>query len=719
MKLLNLRLKRFKRFSDFRCEFAPGINVVKGPRNEVGKSTLVEGLCTALLSNPRSTAKSLDDCTTWGGSERCETVIEFEENGACYRLEKDFQRKRIALINLTAGEIVGTPRQVEQAMESILGSTSERVFFATCCIRQGDVAGIGSGKEKISESLERVVTGGSEDVLVSRINRDLDRAISALTSTGAKNPGRIVRCQSEEERLRTDLTSARDKVEKVEKARLELVTIKQELLDVESSRKLKKELLEKNKQRQQIEQTVSTYKQEYQRLEETLEGAGKILEEMAEIERRRDEINQKSSGVPGFSDVQAVDEVRKKLTEIGINRESIRGDLQKRTEEIKAISAEMEGKRFAKALNSRFLLIAGLVLTLLGAIGTFFLVASIAGIVLGLLVVITHMWAKSLLSQLKTKHDGMRERISSMEKALEKLAIEEVENLGRVGCKSIDEFTTRDNEYKGLVKTKDELERKLEGCRNQLFGKIGNKRLEDIENESRDVRLKLRLEQDKLTEDLKSSALDGERYLALQSEVTTLEGKADELTDRMKRCTWTIESAEQTPEDITALDERLENLQETLAREQDKLRIYQLARNFINRARDETLRSAREILESEVRQNFGTFTCGKYTNVKLAGGELQFQIYSDEKADWVYTEELSDGTVDQFYLACRIALVRLLYGDSKPPLILDDPFVNFDSVRLQETLNYLKELARDYQILLLTLWDTYDEVADKVIVLGE
>ncbi len=719
MKLLRLQLKRFKRFADFGCEFAPGINVVKGPRNEIGKSTLVDGLCTALLGNPSSTAKSLDGYTSWGvNQQRCEAVLEFEENGICYRLEKDFERKRIALTNLASGETSDTPREVEQALKRLLGQFSEKLFFATCCIRQSEVARIDSGKEKISESLERVVTGGSEDILVSKINRDLNRAISALTSTGAKNPGKIVRYESDLERLERELASLRERVEKVEKARLELVTLKQELSGIEGPLKLKKELLEKNKQRLQVEQNIATYKQEYHRLEETLEGARKILKEIEDGEREREGIIQKLSAVSGFNGIQAVAEVRNKLSEIGISRKNIHSDLQKRTQEIAPLSQEIESKKFTKALNSRILLIAGLILTALGAIGLVFSIASIGGVVLGLLMVIAHMWAKSVLSRLKTEHDGLVERIDTMEKALEKLDTEEKETLGKIGCNSFDEFTARDAEYERLFKARDQIERKLEGYRNQLLGKIGNRRVGDIENESRDVRLNLLLEQDKLTEDLRSSALlDGERYVALQSEVTALDASAAELTEKMKRCIWTIESAEQTPEDVIALEEKIENLREMLGREQDKHRIYQLVGDFVNRARDETLRSAREVLESEVQRHFSTFTCGKYTRVKLIS-ELQFQIYSNEKGDWVHPEELSGGAIDQFYLACRIALVRLLYGDSRPPLILDDPFVNFDAARLRETLNYLKGLSLDYQIILPTLVDTYDEVADKVILLA-
>jgi uncharacterized protein YhaN len=61
----------------------------------------------------------------------------------------------------------------------------------------------------------------------------------------------------------------------------------------------------------------------------------------------------------------------------------------------------------------------------------------------------------------------------------------------------------------------------------------------------------------------------------------------------------------------------------------------------------------------------------------------------------------------------------LIFGDKKPPLILDDPFVNFDSVRLDKTLDFFKTLASDYQIIIFALGDSYDRVADNIILLGE
>ncbi len=74
---------------------------------------------------------------------------------------------------------------------------------------------------------------------------------------------------------------------------------------------------------------------------------------------------------------------------------------------------------------------------------------------------------------------------------------------------------------------------------------------------------------------------------------------------------------------------------------------------------------------------------------------MEFWLYSDEKRDWAKPEELSGGVIDEFYLAFRLALAELIFGDKKPPLMLDDPFVNFDSVRLAKTLSILKKLASD------------------------
>ena len=62
---------------------------------------------------------------------------------------------------------------------------------------------------------------------------------------------------------------------------------------------------------------------------------------------------------------------------------------------------------------------------------------------------------------------------------------------------------------------------------------------------------------------------------------------------------------------------------------------------------------------------------------------------------------LSRGTVDQLYLAVRLAVCALCLPE-KPPIILDDALTAFDDQRLVLALDLLQELALNQQILLFT-----------------
>ena len=67
MLLKKVRLENFGRFGEpLERDFGAGINVVKGPLNEIGKSTFLAGVVTALFENPKSTKKELEKFITWG-----------------------------------------------------------------------------------------------------------------------------------------------------------------------------------------------------------------------------------------------------------------------------------------------------------------------------------------------------------------------------------------------------------------------------------------------------------------------------------------------------------------------------------------------------------------------------------------------------------------------------------------------------------------------------
>ena len=64
---------------------------------------------------------------------------------------------------------------------------------------------------------------------------------------------------------------------------------------------------------------------------------------------------------------------------------------------------------------------------------------------------------------------------------------------------------------------------------------------------------------------------------------------------------------------------------------------------------------------------------------------------------------LSRGTVDQLYLAVRLAICELVLPPEKQvPIVLDDALANFDDSRCAAALQFLKEAAGNRQILLFT-----------------
>lgn len=60
---------------------------------------------------------------------------------------------------------------------------------------------------------------------------------------------------------------------------------------------------------------------------------------------------------------------------------------------------------------------------------------------------------------------------------------------------------------------------------------------------------------------------------------------------------------------------------------------------------------------------------------------------------------LSRGLEDLTELCRRMAFVEAMYGDEKPFLVFDDPFVNLDDEKYRKAVLFLERLSREYQII--------------------
>jgi DNA repair exonuclease SbcCD ATPase subunit len=704
MWLKRIELKNFKRFVDFQAQFSPGINVVKGPRNEMGKSTLLEGIIAALFRNPKSTAKELKDCVSWGSTRQFQTSLEFEDKGNRYLLEKDFDKGTVRLIDDNTREEVDTFKEISEKMAELLGTNSDNLFLCASCIRQAKVREISLGKKEINESLEEIVTGGEESVLASQVMQKLDSKI-AETRRGldklAKNPGILASLKNKLQDTSRRYNEVRDEVSKVEAQKIELVEVNRQLAQIKEEYEQSKALLEKNKQRKDIEASIKGLEQKYDEVEELLGGINELMTKL-------EGANETLRSIEGFESEQQVLEFRKKLDAVQNRHGDIEKDLAMRERELAEAKKKLEREKFVRFFGSRKGIAIAIIILAGGIIGTlvgpFYL--------LGLIILGAAFLAIAALVRDKNNISVIEGRIQDMKEALGKLGREEEDLLAVAKCKTVGEFDKKERDFGSRLKEKNSLEA-------QLKGMLRGKTVEDFQKQKREIAKYLAVEQAKLTEDLKETHLSPEEYIELERKFQSLKSKQDELEDRKRDSVAVIKTAKVDAESQIKLEEELEGFQEALKHEERKVKVYELAREFISQARTEILSSTEEALEKEIQRYLAVFTNDKYKQVRVIKEALEFWVYSDEKGDWAKPEDLSGGVIDEFYLAFRLALAELIFDDKKPPLILDDPFVNFDSVRLANTLNFFKTLASDYQIIIFTLGDLYDNVADNIILLDE
>ena len=199
---------------------------------------------------------------------------------------------------------------------------------------------------------------------------------------------------------------------------------------------------------------------------------------------------------------------------------------------------------------------------------------------------------------------------------------------------------------------------------------------------------------------------------AIAKSETAIEQKAAEITElqgRQETCGEVIEKQQKTQwelekklEHLSACKTQAEGLKHILA-ENDRIREELAAIDLAL----ETMTT----LSSSIRDSFGLYlnktasdliagiTGGIYTSLSV---DENLNVFLNTKTKLVPLEQVSSGTMDQVYLALRLAAARLIIGDhGEMPLIFDDSFVLYDDDRLRTALRWLVK-ACEGQIIIFT-----------------
>lgn len=125
----------------------------------------------------------------------------------------------------------------------------------------------------------------------------------------------------------------------------------------------------------------------------------------------------------------------------------------------------------------------------------------------------------------------------------------------------------------------------------------------------------------------------------------------------------------------------------------------ELARETIIQISREVQREFAPQVNRHIGQTIDSLTAGRYLSARI-DQDLNLKVIVPETGEAQDIASLSLGTVDQFYFALRLALVDLI--GVKFPLVMDEPFIQYDDKRLEAALQVLLDLASKRQVVLFS-----------------
>ena len=153
--------------------------------------------------------------------------------------------------------------------------------------------------------------------------------------------------------------------------------------------------------------------------------------------------------------------------------------------------------------------------------------------------------------------------------------------------------------------------------------------------------------------------------------------------------------------DPAALAARQEALEEELARRTQEHQAIAAALEGLKAANAQLQERFSPQLNRRAGEYLARLTGEKYTSLSL-NRELEASAAGAGDVLPRRSLFLSKGTVDQVYLAVRLAVYDLCLREHHVPLILDDALAAFDQERMERALDLLVELSQEEQILFFT-----------------
>jgi uncharacterized protein YhaN len=698
MRLTALQVENFRQFERASLTFAPGFTVIKGP-NEAGKSTIQAAILTALFLDPQVPGEVVSDLIRWGQDERFRLRLEFEHDGARYLLAKDFQARSLSLQWYQAAGASGGSTAEWQSVQTLigraLGTVSMEAFVNTACIRSEDLSKAPSASASVSHRLQAKVTGGRR-ADAAEVIQIMEDELLALVSGGPRRlheTGALRISRERLEGLRRNRSAVAAKLKHYQESRRLLARLRLELAGLEQAVAARAAQLEMSDRAQTLAEDCALLEEhlnDLQRADLIHTSIGRVADYLGQLDFR---------AVSGAVErAQLLDRQRAELLvrQADLNREIAVAMLTQ-------LQQQRPGRRAV-------LLLCGAALA--GACAAIAIARHLPAVAVGMLPALA-LIAAALLRRSEPPAD-IRPLNAELRLCTEKIRAAELELarlLGQYKVDSVDELATVSRELR----------------RSGDVGSVREQRIAQILGSHRAENLQLAIERtsDEIGHRLAELAevadrrLPADQYEQIDHELVELRAQRDQAQRELYRLEGELRANDVDSETLAALDEELQVEQIRLARLERRRKVLEYGISGMREALAGTLAQASTVFRAGIARHLGPITDGRYADVdaQITQDALNILVYTADRRRAVKADSLSRATQDQIYLAARLALLELACDGGQPPLIFDDPFVNYDDTRLENTMRLLRRLYGGYQIVLFTCTDRYDRYADQVIAL--
>ena len=194
-------------------------------------------------------------------------------------------------------------------------------------------------------------------------------------------------------------------------------------------------------------------------------------------------------------------------------------------------------------------------------------------------------------------------------------------------------------------------------------------------------------------------------------EINSLQSKINEKTLKLHTIEIDYNNINPKLEKLINIEEELESLLN------DKKDLEQ--KSYEIKKAIETLEMAYNKMKEEITPKFTeklsdtikNVSNNKYNKVKInTSGEI---IVEDSNGNYINAENLSLGTIDQLYLALRLASIEEITEETMP-IILDEAFAYYDNERLKNILDYMSKEYKNRQIIIFTCTDREKSILNSL-----